>query len=82
MFIRSLFLKNSSQIIKISQRGQSTIQLKELILKEHNHDIKQALGLQITDMKSRLESHEQNNLLVKLKAAPINPADLNIIQGK
>ena len=67
----------------ISQRQRllHTLRLKELKLKEYTNGIEQGVGLFESDLPVDLNA-SSNRLLVKLIAAPINPADLNIIQGK
>lgn len=68
-----------SRTFACQQRGQHTVQLKELRLKEFGNEIESCLELNVSDLDVTLG---KNQMLVKLVNAPINPADLNIIQGR
>lgn len=59
-------------------RSQHTVQLKQLRLKEYGNEIESCLELNVSDLDVSLG---KDQMLVKLVNAPINPADLNIIQG-
>lgn len=58
------------------------LQIKELKLKEYanSNEFEKSLTLTITD--KQIEKLKEKEIIVKLLAAPINPADINIIQGK
>jgi hypothetical protein len=61
-------------------RSNHTVQLKELVLNEYGNEVNKCLSLDRKDLNFS-PSDNKGQLLVKLVAAPINPADLNIIQG-
>ena len=66
-------------VVTISNRLQHTfINSKQLLLTKYSNEIDEALELKTKD----INGPNDGQLLVKLIAAPINPADLNIIQGK
>lgn len=54
----------------------------ELKLKEYAQSSELENALELTETSLRLDSLKSEELLVKLVASPINPADVNIIQGK
>ena len=59
-------------------RGIHSIQLKELKLKEYGS----SSGVELVNSELVVDKLKGDEVLVKLIAAPINPADINIIQGK
>jgi mitochondrial enoyl-[acyl-carrier protein] reductase / trans-2-enoyl-CoA reductase len=73
---RKLNLKSINKVRYLS------IQVKELKLKDYatSNEIENCLELTSRDLN--VDSLKTNELLVKLIASPINPADINIIQGK
>jgi hypothetical protein len=78
MIIKRAILLSKSPIQTLVCRGQHTVQLKELRLKSYGNEIETCLELHKSDLNVKLE---KSQVLVKLVNAPINPADLNIIQG-
>jgi trans-2-enoyl-CoA reductase len=68
-------------INKICQSSLHTYQVTELRLKEFG-DFETALELNKYELEESKIALERDELFVKLLAAPINPADVNVIQGK
>lgn len=59
-----------------------TLNIAELKLKSYAASSEIENSLELTQSSLNLDSLKPDYLLVKLVAAPINPADINIIQGK
>jgi len=78
--LNQLYRKNLPSVKKLAVRLNHTIQIKELSLNEYGNEINKCLSLKETDFVYK-PLKNSGKLLVKLIAAPINPADLNIIQG-
>ena len=82
MFAKNVIFPSTRLTNKIAIRClHHTIQLKELMLKEYGNEFDKCLDLAKTNLDVDLKSSDNDRLFVRLIAAPINPADLNIIQG-
>lgn len=75
---RTNYVTLKANVITISNRFQHTFNSKQLVLKKYSNEINEALELNTRE----INGPNNGQLLVKMMAAPINPADLNIIQGK
>jgi mitochondrial enoyl-[acyl-carrier protein] reductase / trans-2-enoyl-CoA reductase len=74
-----LLKRISNSHLALPRRSAHTIQASELRLKKYG-DVETSLELNTYELK--LNKLSENQVLVRLVAAPINPADINIIQGK
>ena len=89
--MKKMLIKNSKPFLRFFQKisllqsprvSLHTIKVNELILKEYNNEVEKAIELKSYELDQDSESLRPDELFVKLIAAPINPADINIIQGR
>jgi len=79
MLLKSKLLINF--LPKRLQSNNRVFQMKTLILQEHGNLNDNTLKLDSKSLNESSITLKQNDLFVKLVAAPINPADVNTIQG-
>lgn len=77
--LNNLTRSSPTTILKFS--SLHTIKSRELLLKDYG-SAEKALELKTSDLDESKIKLNQDDLFLKLVCAPINPADINIMQGK